>query len=67
MVPLPGRLAHRSATCSSQPLFNFVSPYKAFIPHELRTDWILDWLFQGAVYLGVGLLLLPLLARHDRS
>ncbi len=48
-----------------EPLFNFISPYKAFVPHELRIDWVLDWLFQGAVLLGVGLLLLPLLSRTD--
>jgi 4-amino-4-deoxy-L-arabinose transferase-like glycosyltransferase len=46
-----------------RPLFSFVSPYAGFVPHELRIDWVLDVLFQGAVYLGVGLLLLPLLAR----
>jgi hypothetical protein len=48
-----------------QPLFNFISPYKAFVPHELRIDWVLDWLFQGAMFIGVGLLLLPVLSRTD--
>lgn len=48
-----------------QPLFNFVSPYKAFVPHQLRIDWVLDWLFQGAMFIGAGLLLLPVLSRTD--
>jgi hypothetical protein len=46
-----------------RPLFNLVSPFKAFVPHAVRVDWVLDWLFQAAVFVGVGLVLLPLLAR----
>jgi hypothetical protein len=46
-----------------QPVFNLISPYKAFVSRSIRVDWVLNWLFEAAVYVGVGLLLLPLLAR----
>ena len=46
-----------------RPLFNLVSPYNAFVSHELRVDWVLDSLFQAAEYVGIGLLLLPLVTR----
>jgi 4-amino-4-deoxy-L-arabinose transferase-like glycosyltransferase len=46
-----------------QPVFNLISPYKAFVSHAIRVDWVLNWLFEAAVYVGVGLLLLPLLTR----
>jgi 4-amino-4-deoxy-L-arabinose transferase-like glycosyltransferase len=46
-----------------QPLFNLISPYKAFVSHDIRIDWILNWMFEAAVYVGVGLLFLPMLAR----
>jgi hypothetical protein len=45
-----------------RPLFNLVSPYKAFIPAEWRQDWVMSALTDGAIYLHVGLLFLPLIA-----
>ncbi len=46
-----------------QPLFNLVSVYRAFIPAAWRADWVVEVLFEAALYLQVGLLLLPLLGR----
>jgi len=46
-----------------EPLFHLVSTLRAFIPSEWRDDWILKSLIQIAVYVQIGLLLLPLLTR----
>lgn len=46
-----------------QPLFNLVSTYRAYIPASIRGDWVMDTLFQAAVYVQVGLLMLPVLVK----
>jgi hypothetical protein len=46
-----------------QPLFLLVTTLHAFIPAAWRFDWVLALLIQIAVYVQIGLLLLPLLAR----
>jgi hypothetical protein len=46
-----------------QPLFNLVTTLKAFIPVPWRYDWILEVVIQVAVYVQIGLLILPLLGR----
>lgn len=44
-----------------QPLFYLVTPLKAFIPSAWRSDWILEVLIQVAIYVQIGLLILPFL------
>lgn len=46
-----------------QPLFNLVSTLKAFIPSAWRNDWILQVVIEVAVYVQIGLLIIPLLGR----
>jgi hypothetical protein len=46
-----------------EPLFNLVTTLHAFVPRSWRLDWRLDVLIQLAVYVEVGILLLPLLSR----
>jgi hypothetical protein len=46
-----------------EPMLNLVSPYKAYIASSWRFDWVMDTLFQVAIYIQVGLLLLPVLAK----
>jgi hypothetical protein len=46
-----------------QPLFTMVTTLKAFIPVAWRNDWILEVIVQVAVYVQIGLLIIPLLSR----
>jgi hypothetical protein len=46
-----------------QPLFTMVTTLKAFIPVAWRNDWILEVVVQVAIYVQIGLLIIPLLSR----
>jgi 4-amino-4-deoxy-L-arabinose transferase-like glycosyltransferase len=46
-----------------QPLFNLVTTQRAFVPTMWRLDWRLGVVVQIAVYVELGLLLIPLLSR----
>jgi hypothetical protein len=49
------------------PLFNLVAPLKAFIPVAWRNDWLLIDLLQVAVYVQIGVLVLPFFNRWPKD